>query len=327
MQILDYYIEKFQKLRSDRNSPWPESSYGRSPYKPLLLLAVIDLFEQGAITTNLIQLTPDLGELFNLYCAIVLPADQKGNIAMPFYHLTGDGFWHLIPLPGQELVIQSGKKLRTVAQLAESVLGAKLDEELYTILCVAKSRNILRAILIEQYFVPNIHVQLMERGNINLEAFQYSQRLLEEAHQRNTLKEQLETDNRYISQARDQGFRRAVVIAYSHRCAFCGIRMLTIDGHTAVDAAHIIPWSESHNDNPNNGIAMCKLCHWSFDEGLLSITSQYAVVTSPQLIAHDNYPGYLSTLQERPIFKPNDELLWPDKSSLAWHRKNKFRKY
>ena len=54
MQLLDHYIKKFQKLRSDRNSPWPELSYGRSPYKPLLLMAVIDLFEQGQITTNLI---------------------------------------------------------------------------------------------------------------------------------------------------------------------------------------------------------------------------------------------------------------------------------
>ena len=46
--------------------------------------------------------------------------------------------------------------------------------------------------------------------------------------------------------------------------------MRTIDGHTAVDAAHIIPWSISHNDDPRNGLALCKLCHWSFDEGLLA---------------------------------------------------------
>ena len=71
---------------------------------------------------------------------------------------------------------------------------------------------------------------------------------------------------------RDQGFRRAVVTAYTHRCAFCGIRMRTIDGHTAVDAAHIIPWSLSHNDDPRNGLALCKLCHWSFDEGLLGVS-------------------------------------------------------
>jgi hypothetical protein len=34
-----------------------------------------------------------------------------------------------------------------------------------------------------------------------------------------------------------------VVHIYEHRCAFCGVRMLTSDGHTAVDAAHVIPWS------------------------------------------------------------------------------------
>ncbi|MCB8986015.1 MAG: HNH endonuclease [Ardenticatenaceae bacterium] len=26
-------------------------------------------------------------------------------------------------------------------------------------------------------------------------------------------------------------------------------------------AAHIIPWSESHNDDPRNGLALCHLCH------------------------------------------------------------------
>lgn len=55
--------------------------------------------------------------------------------------------------------------------------------------------------------------------------------------------------------------------------------MLTVDGHTAVAAAHIVPWSVSHNDDPRNDMALCRLCHWIFDEGLLGVSPSYAVET------------------------------------------------
>jgi hypothetical protein len=66
--MLQKYIELFSRLRTDRNADWPESSLGRSPYKPLLLLAVFDLIESGEIDSNLIGLTGDLGDIFRIYC-------------------------------------------------------------------------------------------------------------------------------------------------------------------------------------------------------------------------------------------------------------------
>ena len=98
---LAHYIHKFTKLRRDNAMNWPDSTRGKSPYKPLLLLAVLDQFDQGQITHNLIELTPDLGNLFDLYCAVVLPPGMVCNIAMPFFHMKGEGFWHLVPLPRQ----------------------------------------------------------------------------------------------------------------------------------------------------------------------------------------------------------------------------------
>ena len=72
---LENYAKKFSQLRSDHNAKWPDASLGRSPYKPLLLLAVMDLLAQGDVTTNLIQLTPELGDIFHLYCNQVMPTD------------------------------------------------------------------------------------------------------------------------------------------------------------------------------------------------------------------------------------------------------------
>ena len=108
-----------------------------------------------------------------------------------------------------------------------------------------------------------------------------------------------------------------------HRCAFCGIRMFTGDGHTVVEAAHIIPWAISYNDDPRNGLALCRLCHWAFDEGLMGVTGRYTVLTSRQLSQFPNLPGHLAPLTGRGIFLPAEDALAPDRDALAWHRRKR----
>lgn len=323
-QITNYFV----KLRqSPHPTKWPYASYNKAPYKPLLLLAILDLFDQGEIQQNLIKLTPDLGELFQIYCNLILPSDQNYNIAMPFYHLTGDGFWKLIALPGQEAVVQSGKVLSSVSLLQKTVWGARLDDALYTLMCNDHQRSVLRSFLIANYFREEIHQSLVERSLVNHAAFEYSIELLETARQKKKADEKKLKEAQANYHVRDQGFRRAIVIAYQHQCAFCGIRILTPDGHTSVDAAHIIPWSETHDDEPSNGMALCKLCHWSFDEGLLTVNNRHLILVSPQLSASQNIPNHLVSLSSNPIYKPNEEQLWPKNESLTWHQQKIFRKY
>jgi putative restriction endonuclease len=320
------FIDRFAKLRTDTSaSRWPATTRHRAPHKPLLLLSVIDLFAEVEIAANLIELTPELGELFTLYWARVMPPDQRGNLALPFFHLKSDGFWHLVPRPGQEAFLAATRQIRSIHQLRETVLGARLDEELYALLGAGESRDLLRTALIETYFAPEARRALVEQGAINLEAFRYSQELLAEART-GPVKEGAKEEDDYRPAARDQGFRRAVISAYDHRCALCGIRMLTADGHTAVDAAHIVPWSLSRNDDPRNGLALCRLCHWTYDEGLMGVSPRYMVITSPQLASGQNVPGHLVTLEGRGIIGPGEQSLWPDLDALSWHRRNVFRK-
>jgi putative restriction endonuclease len=37
-----------------------------------------------------------------------------------------------------------------------------------------------------------------------------------------------------------------------------------------VDAAHLAPFSESHDDSPQNGMALCKNHHWLMDTGIIA---------------------------------------------------------
>jgi putative restriction endonuclease len=186
-----------------------------------------------------------------------------------------------------------------------------------------EARSALRYVLIKQYFAPELHSLLLAQGIVNLEAFQYSEKLIERSNRQ--VRES--TGNAELQPlVRDQGFRRAIVQLYSHRCAFCGVRMMTPDGHSAVEAAHIIPWSVSHNDDPHNGIALCRLCHWAFDEGMSSVSGKYRVLLSGELRTSINMAGHLLNLENRPIIGPDQEELWPDPEALKWHRQKVYRR-
>jgi putative restriction endonuclease len=79
-------------------------------------------------------------------------------------------------------------------------------------------------------------------------------------------------------------------------------------------------WSVSHNDDPRNGLALCRLCHWTFDEGLLGVSPHYQVIATKALTAYGNIAGHPLTLHERPIFQPVEAALWPARDALRWHR-------
>lgn len=65
--------------------------------------------------------------------------------------------------------------------------------------------------------------------------------------------------------------------------------------------------------------------HWSFDEGMMGVSDSYCVITSRQIGADPNVPGFLLTLSGRGIIPPGDKELWPEQKYLGWHRrKNRF---
>ncbi len=323
MNFLNSWLQKLTQLNANKDrTHWTAVTTHRAPHKPLLLLSIIDLFAQGHIRGNFIALDDELMELFGLYWRAVNPPTRRGDITMPFFHLRSEGFWHLLPQPGMEAVLAAKRRTDGLKQLRELVLGARLDETLYQLLQDEQPRNLLRTTLIQTYFAPELHPRLVERGQINAQAFQYSVDLLHKAKE-TAVKET--PDDAYDKAVRDQGFRRVIVTIYEHRCAFCGVRILTADGHTAIEAAHIIPWAVSHNDDPRNGLALCRLCHWSFDEGLVTLTPSYQIKLSPQLAAPDNIPGHLFAFGKRPFLGPDDQTLWPFPDSITWHQQTLFR--
>ena len=319
------YLSRFAHLHTQRNTYWTEHTFHKAPNKPLLLLTVLDLFAQGTIVSNLVEPSAELGELFAQYWELVMPVERRGNLAMPFFHLRKDGFWHLVARPGREDKLASLTTMTSLAQLRDLVLGATLDDELYAQMHQPAARTMLRSVLVEDYFAPELHGVLLAQGETNAEAFRYSQALIQMTRSIQVLKEHAKEEVYVAGPVRSQGFRRVVVAAYEHRCAFCGIRMQTTDGRSVVDAAHIKPWSISYSDDPRNGLALCRLCHWAFDAGLLGVSDRYTLSTASQLSIAPNLPGHLAPLAGRNIFLPGDEALYPDREMLKWHRGTQLR--
>lgn len=318
-ESIESYVRLFASLNTDKSaSRWPDHTRNRAPQKPILLLSVLDLFDLGEIDSNLIEINEDLLDLFGKYWVRVLPFVRPSTLAMPFVRMESEGFWHVARRKDGEALF--GKSERSVAQLRERAFGARLDEALYEHIQVEANRRLLRSVLVgDRYFSNEARESLLQQGFVNREAFVYSEELLK--NPRNPEVRETLLLEEYLP-VRDQGFRRAVVTAYDHRCALCGIRIRTLDGHTAVEAAHIVPWSETRDDRPVNGLALCRTCHWTFDEKLMGVSRDYEVVASRQLNVLGNLPGYLTSLEGRAIFLPSQEPYRPDSYALEWHRKH-----
>ena len=317
--MIEKYIQKFSNLHTDKNRHrWSALTCHRAPHKPFLLLSIMDLIAQGRITDNFITPSFDLVDTFNGYWNLVMPSGARSSMAYPFPRLKTDGFWQRIANPGYDP--NKDYNVSSMIRLREIYAGARVDDKLFQYLCDPQAREQLRMALINTYFAPEIRPALVEQGSVNLEAYAYSKELLTEIKQDVLFGKDMEKSRK----VRDQGFRKAIVALYDHRCALCGIRMRTPDGHTVVEAAHIKPWSQSKNDHPTNGLALCRLCHWSFDEGLMSVGKEYEVLISKRVQTDQNLLGHILTLSGRNIFAPAEVRFHPDPKNLNWHRHEKF---
>ena len=296
-------------LRVDR-------AHGVAPNKPVLLLAIVELIEQGHIRENKILPSPDLFEIFMKYWSIV--TDRKPNLALPFFHLKRDGFWHLRANVGYETALKVTTQLKTVSRLREIVGSASFEDELFLLLTNPHDREVIRQTLIDTYFVDfKADIESLITKGQQIDA--YRQALLQQVKQTFSSLQPLaptEAEN----PIRTVGFRQAIMRIYDYTCAVCQLYVLTLDGESVTEAAHIIPFSESHNNDVRNGISLCQLHHWSFDKGLISVDSNYKVIVSELMLERGPAEWKLTALHGKGILLPDREALYPAQEALAWHR-------
>jgi putative restriction endonuclease len=120
------------------------------------------------------------------------------------------------------------------------------------------------------------------------------------------------------SYIRDPAFRRVVIEAYDFRCAATGWRIILPDSRAMVEAAHIVPFAESQNDDPRNGLALTPSFHWALDAGAIAPGPDFKWHVAKHLDRRfaENKP--LCDLEGTSLILPKDRTLWPKEEWLKW---------
>lgn len=267
------------------------------PHKPVMLLAVMDLIQSGRISNNLVPFSDELRKQFTKYFETVRSENDKNTPIYPYFHLKSEDFWSHVATPGNEALVRELSSPPGIKKLPSLIQGARLAPNLWQMLQSEKSRSQLRDVLISRYFP------------------QHRKKLLKNEHPQGDLQE---GSAAYEVPARSAGFRKMVVQVYEHQCAACGLRLRGPDGATIVDAAHIIPFAESHNDHPRNGLALCKNHHWAMDRSLIAPDRNQKWKASQQL--DDRQPGQLELikLNNRSLILPREQAYHPLPEALEW---------
>src|SRR5438046_3072488 len=96
MTTPDHWLSRLAKLNVYR------AKGGLAPHKPLLLLAILELAEQGRLPADILPLSPDLAFRFSTYWSVVaFRRSQRPDVRLPFHHLQTEGVWAALGKDGK----------------------------------------------------------------------------------------------------------------------------------------------------------------------------------------------------------------------------------
>ena len=118
---------------------------------------------------------------------------------------------------------------------------------------------------------------------------------------------------------RSSVFRKAILEIYNNQCSVSGLKVADAKNRSLVDACHILPFAETHNDSIRNGLALSPTFHRAFDRGLIAISNKYKVIVHPKLKDYNPDSG-IRQYENHEIILPQEEKFYPSLKSLQEHR-------
>jgi putative restriction endonuclease len=286
----------------------------------VLLLAVMRGMDEGWILENCIELTPELVGAFKSIWKQGVTTDHSPLIAQPFFYMRGEKFWHHIPNPGFEEWVKVTRNCQSIGVLQRAISHVELDPELFALMASPVEREVLRQVLLENYF-PGA---TLSNGESYWE--QVSHQILAESSveyqtQIKSLQETLDKES-YEEEVFVRGgvFKKQIPMIYDNTCCISGLKVETSISASLIDACHIVPFCQSHDDTVTNGLALCPTLHRAFDRGLIAITpANYRVIVSGRRNAPVPSTYSIQQFEGQEISLPNSEKYRPNKENLAAH--------
>lgn len=144
------YIEIFKNLK-------PNAKYSRkSPQKAILLLSIIDMYENKVLSDNEIKYDETLKNTYIKIWKKTLPNNNELFLEayQPFWYMQSEDFWHVVPIHGKEdilTLLQDNHIKPSEVKLKECVQYVELDDDLYFMMTMTSSRSHLKRALLETY--------------------------------------------------------------------------------------------------------------------------------------------------------------------------------
>ena len=301
------------------------TKFGKAPHKPVLLLAVIESFENGEISENWIPVNDILLQRFYDLWKLLVTTGNVPNFSLPFYHLKNEkgNFWELITLPGKEIPTTKSKSIKSFRALTDTVLAAKLSDEMFQAFSNPVEREVIKNAILEKYF--GIKNQQQIKQEVRYSEIVKTEILYdpEANYSRKVIRQISEVPAEVREELivlRSTIFRKVILEIYNNQCSVSGLKVEDANRNSLVDACHIMPFAETYNDSIKNGLALSPTFHRAFDRGLIAISDNYTVLVHPKL--KDFNPGSgIRQYENQPIVLPANERFYPSQFSLSEHRK------
>jgi putative restriction endonuclease len=317
VNYLPFYLSQLVKLKVDARTV--SGVRLEAPYKPALLLAVLEGVEEELISNNRIAITPELIAAFKAYCQLLSPGPEYAAcpFQLPFFHLQSSRFWHLHAQPGRELVLTSSRSVRSFGHLREVIAYASLDEALWELMQQPMTREEIRQALLTRYFPLTRHYFRPRAGQERLDDL--GRQMLEEpAAVYNRVADAADETDVLVRRA---VFGRQVLRAYQATCAVSGLQLLSTTGAAPLlDACHIVPWAVSHDDTIGNGLALCPNLHRAFDRHLFWIDADYRVRVVEGFGELSGHEYGVQRFNGQQLRLPKVRAWWPRVENLAAQR-------
>ncbi|HQO30604.1 MAG TPA: HNH endonuclease [Chitinophagales bacterium] len=119
-------------------------------------------------------------------------------------------------------------------------------------------------------------------------------------------------------------FRDCILGIYDHKCCITGLSIPKL-----LIASHIVPWSVDIKNrlNPENGLCLNSIHDKAFDEGLITITTEYKIKISgafSDFEKEESVRKFFKDYENSSIIMP--ERYFPNKDFLKYHQENIFIK-